>query len=66
MGFIREEVGNVTIEERRESFVVHAADIHAEFLYADMEDLHHALDIVAHDPQSRYAAWRTTEEGDQG
>ena len=51
MGLIRDDFGRITIEERRESFIVHPDDeawpsdlAHPEFYLADLDDLISALD----------------------
>lgn len=43
MGFIRESFGNITIEQRRESFIVYDDDGEMEFANEDMADLMAAL-----------------------
>lgn len=45
MGFLRKSVGAITVETRRESFVIHSSEPgpHPEFYYYDMPDLIAAL-----------------------
>jgi hypothetical protein len=61
MGFIRESVGEVTIEERRSSFVIHYVkpwgEVHGEFGYEDVSNIMKALDVMIDDPDGRMSAW---------
>lgn len=43
MGFIRDSFGNITIEQRRESFIVYDDESEMEFSNSDLGDLMAAL-----------------------
>jgi hypothetical protein len=70
MGFVREEVGEVTIEERRSAFVIHYVkpwgEVHGEFGYEDVSDIMKALDVMIDDPDGRMSAWAARlSDGDE-